>query len=178
MLVFIYCWLTERTKYFFAVFFLFCSRTQKKNVAEPQKNLNLGPKIIIIFSFKIFFCQVFERTTNTSRAPLQLTIFCWLHALSLFHSPFLSLPTLPTAHRNLPWAHLLLSPCPGCVTTAGPTSLPCPGCTVPPRHLLFGSGKEQQNTGFSRYLPALWSKSEHGTHLDDQPDHRAGLELL
>lgn len=60
-----------KNKVFFSIFFLFCSWTQKKNVAKPQKNLSSGPKIIIILSFKIFLSgfwksnKYFPSTTPT-----------------------------------------------------------------------------------------------------------------
>lgn len=95
MFVFIYYWLVERTKYFLVSFCFFCSQTQKEkeNAAKPQKNLRLGPKIIIIiFSFKMIFCQVFERTTNTTQAALQPPIVGGPHTLSSSRCRFLPVP--------------------------------------------------------------------------------------
>lgn len=124
MLVFIYCWLTERTKYFFAVFFLFCSRTQKKNVAEPQKNLNLGPKIIIIFSFKIFFVRFLkeQQILPAHHSNLQSSADCTPSACSTHPScpsplcpqPTVTSPGLTSCSRHAQdvWPQQDPLPCP------------------------------------------------------------------
>lgn len=75
MLVFIYYWLIERTKYFL-VSFLFPNT--ERNVAKPQKNLSLGPKIIIIFSFKIFFVRFLKEQQMLPKhhSNLQSSVGC------------------------------------------------------------------------------------------------------
>lgn len=108
MLVFIYYWLIERTKYFSASFFFFVPK-HRKNVAKPQKNLSSDPKIIIILSFKNLTKNP-KRTTNTSQAPLQLPAFSRLHALQ-HHFRHPSCPP-PSAHSSCPWVPILLSPPP------------------------------------------------------------------
>lgn len=142
MLVFIYYWLVERAKYFLVSFCFFCSQTQKEkeNAAKPQKNLRLGPKIIIIiFSFKIIFCQVFERTTNTTQAALQPPVVGGPHTLSSSRCRFLPVP---------PWADILPSP-------------------PPATRLRFTSENRQQSPGVGRYPAALCAARERWGRLGD-----------
>lgn len=169
MLVFIYYWLIERTKYFSASFFFFVPK-HRKNVAKPQKNLSSDPKIIIILSFKNLTKNP-KRTTNTSQAPLQLPAFSRLHALQ-HHFRHPSCPP-PSAHSSCPWVPILLSPPPShiqaqqntfCCTTRTTSALAISSFFWQLVILWVGKLAAKQ-THIDRYLPALQAQIGHGSTL-------------
>lgn len=110
MFIFIYYWLIERTKYFLVSFFLFFfvpKHRKKKSMAKPQKNLRVGPKIIIIFSFQNFFVRFLkeQQTLPKHRSSLQSSVDCT-------PSAYFSCPSCPPPlFHNLPWPPVLLFPC-------------------------------------------------------------------
>lgn len=170
MLVFIYYWLIERTKYFSASFFFFVPK-HRKNVAKPQKNLSSDPKIIIILSFKNLTKNP-KRTTNTSQAPLQLPAFSRLHALQHhFRHPSCPAPLCP---QQLPLgSHPAL-------TTPQPHTSPaehillhytyhlsaCYLLILLTAQVILWVGKmAAKRTHIDRYLPALQAQTGHGSTL-------------
>lgn len=96
MFPFIYYWLIERTKYFLVSFFpsFFVLKHRKKNVAKPRRNLRVGPKIIIIFSFQNFFLSDFWKN-NKYIPSTALTYKLQTAHPQLFQLPLSSISPFP-----------------------------------------------------------------------------------
>lgn len=76
-------------------------------MAKPQKNLRVGPKIIIIFSFQNFFVRFLKEQQILPKHCCNL-----LTPVDCTPSVYFSYPSHPSPlFQNLPWAPVLLFPC-------------------------------------------------------------------